>query len=114
MNIKNNQDLYRCIQAGHGRHYSTKHLSTALLSVKQVFNQLFVCLLQYTTHKIRKREQTFYPLIFNDIMGLEEGSGSGVRPDDIKLAMKGHVKDGYKVQHHTNTLLTLSAISNTF
>uniref|UniRef100_A0A671U2F1 G domain-containing protein n=1 Tax=Sparus aurata TaxID=8175 RepID=A0A671U2F1_SPAAU len=52
----------------------------------------------YTTHKIRKGEgnpQTYYPLVFNDIMGLEDGSGSGVRPEDIKLAMKGHVKDSY-------------------
>lgn len=93
-------------------HYSTKHLSTVLLSVKQVFNQLFVCLLQYETHKIRKEEQTFYPLVFNDLMGLEEGSG--VRPDDIKLAMRGHVRENHKVQHHIYTLLTLSALSDTF
>lgn len=73
-------------------------VSTALLSLKQAFNQVFVCLLQYRTHKIRKgNPQTYYPIVLNDIMGLEEKSDAGVRPDDIKLAMKGHVKDGYMV-----------------
>ncbi|KAM4560800.1 interferon-induced protein 44-like [Fundulus diaphanus] len=37
-----------------------------------------------------------YPIVFNDIMGLEEGDGSGIRTEDIKLALRGHVKEGYK------------------
>ncbi|XP_036964578.1 interferon-induced protein 44-like [Acanthopagrus latus] len=53
---------------------------------------------KHKTHEIRKEkgnQQTVYPFVFTDIMGLEEGSGSGVRPDDIKLALNGHVRDGY-------------------
>ncbi|XP_054915744.1 interferon-induced protein 44-like [Poeciliopsis prolifica] len=49
----------------------------------------------YQTYKIKKEGRgNFYPFVFNDIMGLEERTG--VRVDDVKLALKGHVKDRYK------------------
>ncbi|XP_035860510.1 interferon-induced protein 44-like [Sander lucioperca] len=53
---------------------------------------------RYETHRIKKegrgQSKTYYPFIFNDIMGLEKGGG--VRAEDIILALKGHVKEGYK------------------
>ncbi|XP_044222619.1 interferon-induced protein 44-like [Thunnus albacares] len=52
---------------------------------------------KYETHKIRRgTSNSFYPIVFNDIMGLEEGTGQGVQAEDIKLAMMGRVKEGYK------------------
>uniref|UniRef100_A0A3Q3X3X9 Interferon-induced protein 44-like n=1 Tax=Mola mola TaxID=94237 RepID=A0A3Q3X3X9_MOLML len=42
----------------------------------------------------RGSPNTYYPFFFNDIMGLEENTG--VHVEDIKLALKGHVKEGYK------------------
>ncbi|KAA8577597.1 hypothetical protein FQN60_007331, partial [Etheostoma spectabile] len=52
---------------------------------------------KYVTHKIKKgrgQSKTYYPYVFNDVMGLEKGDG--VRAEDIKLALRGHVKEGYK------------------
>ncbi|XP_076612310.1 interferon-induced protein 44-like [Chaetodon auriga] len=49
---------------------------------------------KYTTYKIQKeRSDTFYPFVFNDTMGL--GEDKGVHVEDVKLALKGHVMDGY-------------------
>lgn len=54
---------------------------------------------QYKTHKISKGGRgNYYSIVFNDVMGLEEGPGNGVSVDDMILALKGHVKEGYKVQ----------------
>ncbi|XP_074541890.1 interferon-induced protein 44-like [Halichoeres trimaculatus] len=50
---------------------------------------------KYTTYKIQKEgPDNFYPFVFNDIMGLSPQGG--VLVDDIKLALMGHVKEGYR------------------
>nr|XP_020481694.1 interferon-induced protein 44-like [Labrus bergylta] len=53
--------------------------------------------LKYKTYKIEKDQESFYSIVFNDIMGLEKNADNGVHVEDIKLALRGHVKDGYKV-----------------
>ncbi|CAL8238652.1 unnamed protein product, partial [Lota lota] len=50
---------------------------------------------KYKTHRIQKGNPgQYYPFVFNDIMGLE--GNSGVCEEDVKLAMQGHMKEGYK------------------
>uniref|UniRef100_A0A3Q4IH71 Interferon-induced protein 44-like n=1 Tax=Neolamprologus brichardi TaxID=32507 RepID=A0A3Q4IH71_NEOBR len=72
--------------------------SSFINSVSNVLRRRTTCpaLTNYEAHNIKKDAGKFYPFVFNDLMGLEEGSGRGVREEDIKLAMMGHVKEGYK------------------
>ncbi|XP_041633907.1 interferon-induced protein 44-like [Cheilinus undulatus] len=51
---------------------------------------------KYNMYKIRKDDESFYSFIFNDIVGFEQNLNHGVSVEDVKLALKGHVKDGYK------------------
>ncbi|XP_073349689.1 interferon-induced protein 44-like [Pagrus major] len=51
---------------------------------------------QYKTYKIPNGPDGFYSFVFNDIMGLEQTDNRGVHVEDIKLALRGHVKDGYQ------------------
>ncbi|XP_044186705.1 interferon-induced protein 44-like isoform X1 [Thunnus albacares] len=51
---------------------------------------------QYKTHKIKtENSASSCPFVFNDTMGLDEGNNHGVHVEDIKLAMKGHVRENY-------------------
>ncbi|XP_053193444.1 interferon-induced protein 44-like [Scomber japonicus] len=56
---------------------------------------------KYTTYKFEKRNRsTCYPFVFNDIMGLSKDKG--VLVDDIKLALMGRVRDGYRFNPERN------------
>lgn len=56
---------------------------------------------KYTTYRIPKENHTsFYPFVFNDIMGIEQDD-AGICVEDIKLALMGHVRDGYKFKPET-------------
>ncbi|XP_055008675.1 interferon-induced protein 44-like isoform X1 [Boleophthalmus pectinirostris] len=52
---------------------------------------------KYRTHSIKKDSSSYYPFVFTDVMGLEKERKKGACPEDIALAFKGHVKDGYTV-----------------
>uniref|UniRef100_A0A672G6Z3 Interferon-induced protein 44-like n=1 Tax=Salarias fasciatus TaxID=181472 RepID=A0A672G6Z3_SALFA len=51
---------------------------------------------KYKSYKIQgEKPGTFYPFIFSDTMGIERSNKHGVNIGDIKLILKGHVKEGY-------------------
>lgn len=50
---------------------------------------------KHQTHTIKKDSSSHYPFVFVDLMGLEKERKKGVCPEDVELAMKGHVRDGY-------------------
>ncbi|XP_068575223.1 interferon-induced protein 44-like isoform X2 [Cebidichthys violaceus] len=53
---------------------------------------------EHRTYKFNKGGPgTFYPFVFTDLMGLEKDNHGGVCVEDIKLAMKGHIKHGYEI-----------------
>ncbi|XP_074552454.1 interferon-induced protein 44-like [Halichoeres trimaculatus] len=52
--------------------------------------------LKYKTYKIEKDVDTYYPVVFNDIMGFEENTSTGVQVEDVILAIRGHVKENHK------------------
>ncbi|XP_053193442.1 interferon-induced protein 44-like [Scomber japonicus] len=71
-------------------------LEGKMCRVALVANVAQACLdKKYTTYKIEKENpNSFYPFALNNTRGLMEGEGVPV--DDIKLALKGRVKEDYK------------------
>lgn len=58
--------------------------------------------LQYKTYKFLKDGGGYYSFVFNDIMGFERRINRGVAVADVRLALMGHVREGYKVQGPLN------------
>ncbi|KAK3530269.1 hypothetical protein QTP86_022420, partial [Hemibagrus guttatus] len=62
----------------------------------------------YSAYKLKKdTDGSFFPFVFGDTMGLEEGSG-GVRTNDIISILNGHMQEGYTFNHQ----MDLNAESN--
>ncbi|KAM9472000.1 interferon-induced protein 44-like [Salvelinus alpinus] len=71
------------------------HITSIALADSAIAGESFT--IKYQTHKIETgKHGIYYPIVFNDVMGLEESSGKGVHKDDIINALKGHVKEGHK------------------
>uniref|UniRef100_A0A3Q2T1R9 Interferon-induced protein 44-like n=1 Tax=Fundulus heteroclitus TaxID=8078 RepID=A0A3Q2T1R9_FUNHE len=87
---------------GHGKSSFINSVSNVIrgrISIPALASINSFSMFQFETHKFNKgrgNEKTIYPVVFNDIMGVEEGESRGVHEDDIKLALKGHVKEGHK------------------
>ncbi|XP_041661258.1 interferon-induced protein 44-like [Cheilinus undulatus] len=54
---------------------------------------------KYKTYRLQKQDGSFYPFVLNDTMGLSYNGG--ILENDVKLALKGHVKDGYRFKPET-------------
>ncbi|XP_059204129.1 interferon-induced protein 44-like [Centropristis striata] len=51
---------------------------------------------KYKTYKFKKASGGFYSVVFNDIMGLEKATNTGVDVEEVKLALEGHVAENYE------------------
>uniref|UniRef100_A0A3Q0T788 G domain-containing protein n=1 Tax=Amphilophus citrinellus TaxID=61819 RepID=A0A3Q0T788_AMPCI len=54
---------------------------------------------EYRTYRIQRgNSNTFYPFVLNDMMGLKNVTRRNrrIHVKDVKRALKGHIKDGYK------------------
>lgn len=71
-------------------------LVVLLILIAAVFCGVFFHF-QYKTYKTKKvGGRSSFPFVFSDTMGLDPTSG--IQVDDVILALKGHVKDRYKVK----------------
>lgn len=61
---------------------------------QRLMNSIFC--FQYKTYKFSKGNEGYYSFVFNDIMGMERTKG--IHVEDVKLALRGHVKDDYEVE----------------
>ncbi|KAM9454904.1 interferon-induced protein 44-like isoform 2-T2 [Clarias gariepinus] len=50
----------------------------------------------YKTHKVRGKDGSILPFVFNDIMGLEPADDNGAHVQDIVSALRGFLKEGYE------------------
>ncbi|KAK3530690.1 hypothetical protein QTP86_032195, partial [Hemibagrus guttatus] len=50
--------------------------------------------LKLKIHRVKK-DGTFYPFVFTDIMGLEPDESKGVQTEDMIKILHGHIKDSY-------------------
>lgn len=59
------------------------------------------CFLQYRTYKITDADSVTLPLVLMDAMGQEGAEENGIPPEDLILALQGHVKEDYAVGKKT-------------
>lgn len=65
-----------------------------------MYNSLEMHILFYSTKPTKSKKEKhgiYFPLVFNDVMGLGK-SVKGVHKVDIIKALKSHVKEGHKVK----------------
>ncbi|XP_062264906.1 interferon-induced protein 44-like [Platichthys flesus] len=85
---------------GHGKSSFINSVDTVLkgrpsvlVQTNAIFGNSFST--QYKTFKFLKSPGATYSFVFNDIMGLEEDFDDGVSVNDLKLALRGHVREDY-------------------
>ncbi|XP_036413687.1 interferon-induced protein 44-like [Colossoma macropomum] len=68
--------------------------TTAALADSAAGGDSYSFTVKFKYHRLKKDGPgSFYPFVFTDIMGLEQSRG--VRIDDIKDVLEGHIKNGY-------------------